>query len=177
MTVITPTPIKDLVVVEMQRHTDERGWFARAYDAAPFAAAGMDWTVVQANMSFNERKGTLRGLHYQAEPAAEPKFIRCIRGRVFDVAVDLRESSPTYCQWFAVHLSADEGNAVYVPPGCAHGFLTLEDATELFYFVGAPYAPELSRGVRWDDPAFGIEWPFAPTVISPRDRDYAGFTP
>lgn len=169
------TEIPGVVVVEPNRVRDERGFFARSFCADTFAAEGLATTLVQANVSFNERRGTLRGMHYQAEPRPEPKLVRCTRGAIYDVAVDLRRDSPAYCRWTACELTADNHRALYVAPGCAHGFLTLEDATEVFYLMGERYDAELARGVRWDDPAFAIEWPEPPALLSERDAGYGDF--
>lgn len=172
---IAPTRIPGVMLIEAEGQVDGRGLFARTYDAATFAAAGLPTDWPQCNTSWNVRRGTLRGMHYQADPKPEPKLVRCTCGAVFDVAVDLRPDSATYCGWVGVELTADARDALYVPPGCAHGFLTLEDGSEVFYQMGESYAPELARGVRWDDPAFGIEWPFAPAVIGERDASYPDF--
>jgi len=171
------TDIAGVRIVELEPLADERGFFARSFCAEEFARAGIEMAVVQTNVSRNSRRGTLRGLHYQAEPAPEPKLVRCTAGRVFDVAVDLRPASPSYCRWTGVELDAETGNALFVPAGCAHGFLTLSDHAEVTYLMGAAYVPELARGVRWNDPAFAIAWPFAPAVMSGRDAAYADFDP
>ncbi|MEW5729779.1 MAG: dTDP-4-dehydrorhamnose 3,5-epimerase [Pseudomonadota bacterium] len=174
---ITATTIPGVMVVEVSPHADDRGLFARTYDAALFAEAGLPTHWPQCNTSWNPRRGTLRGMHYQAEPRPEPKLVRCTRGRVFDVAVDLRPASPTFKAWVGVELSADGRAALYVPPGCAHGFLTLEDGCEVFYQMGESYVPELARGVRWNDPAFAIAWPMEPLLIGARDAAYPDFGP
>lgn len=162
-------------VVEAERHLDERGSFARMYCRRDYAEHGIDFAPVQVSVSSNTRSGTLRGLHFQAAPSPEAKIVACTRGSVFDVAVDLRTDSPTYGRWAGVELTSENGHAVYVPPGCAHGFQTLEDDTELLYLISEPYDPSLQRGVRWDDPALEIDWPLEPTVISERDRGFADF--
>lgn len=165
-------------VVELERREDDRGFFARAWCEDEFAAQGLDTRVSQCNLSFNERQGTLRGMHYQVAPHAEVKVVRCTQGAVYDVIVDLRPGSPTYRRWTAVELSAENRRLLYVPEGFAHGYQTLEDATETFYQVSVPYTPEAERGVRWDDPAFSIEWPDVPQrVISEKDRNWPDFTP
>jgi len=172
-----PTPLPGVVAVELEPHADARGSFARAYCEDEFHAAGLAPVGVQCNLSANPQHGTLRGLHWQADPAAEAKLVRCVRGRAFDVAVDLRPGSPTFRRWHAVELDSGRGNALYVPEGCAHGFLTLADDTVLFYQMSVPYRPGLERGARWDDPAFAIAWPEAPRHIAPRDvawPDFAG---
>lgn len=172
-----PSALPGVMVVEITARRDERGLFARTYDAELFAAAGMPTNWPQCNVSYNLRRGTLRGMHYQADPRPEPKLVRCTRGRVFDVAVDLRPDSPTFRRWFGVELAADRHNALFIPAGLAHGFLTLEAESELFYQMGASYDAGLARGVRWNDPAFAIEWPFAPEVMAERDATFADFKP
>lgn len=174
---LRPTDIDGAFTIDLAPHRDDRGFFARAYDEAVFQAAGLPTRWPQWNVSWNDRRGTLRGLHYQAAPAPEPKLVRCTRGSVFDVAVDLRPASPTFCRWFGVDLSAARRNALYIPPGCAHGFLTLEDGCELFYHMGDTYEAALSRGVRWNDPSFGILWPFEPITMSERDATLPDFVP
>ena len=165
-------PIAGVFVVEPAPAEDERGLFARTFDRAELADAGLPLVVEQASVSFNTRRGTLRGMHFQAPPHEEAKLVRCVTGSAYDVVVDLRDESPTRLAWLAVDLSAPSRNAVYVPPGCAHGFLTLEDATELEYLISTAYEPTAAAGVRWDDPAIGIEWPFEPLVISARDAAF-----
>ena len=167
-----PTRVPGVLVVELDRHEDERGFFARSFCEREFREHGLADRFVQANVSYNRRRNTLRGLHYQAEPKPEPKLVRCTRGRIFDVAVDLRADSPSYCGWVGVELSEANRAGLYVPPGCAHGFLTLEDGSEVLYLMGAEYDPALARGVRWDDPAFSVVWPASPEVISARDAAY-----
>ena len=172
-----PTPLAGAVVIELDLLEDERGHFARTYDAEEFARHGLDPTVVQCNTSFNARAGTLRGMHYQAEPDGEPKLMRCTRGAIYDVLVDLRPESETYCRWFGAELTADNARMLYAPVGLAHGFQTLVDASEVHYQMSHHYVPEQARGVRWDDPAFGIEWPLADPIVSDRDRQYPDFRP
>lgn len=171
------TPLPGVYTIELDLLQDERGWFARTFDREEFAARGMNPEVVQCNSSFNRRRGTLRGMHYQADPHGESKLVRCARGAIFDVAVDLRADSPTYKRWHGVELSADNGRSFYIPAGLAHGFQTLTDDTEVVYMMGDPYVSDAGRGVRWDDPAFGIEWPRAAgeRVISDRDAAYPDF--
>jgi dTDP-4-dehydrorhamnose 3,5-epimerase len=155
---------------------DERGWFARTFDVEEFRAHGLELEVVQCSCSFSARRGTLRGMHYQAEPHGEPKLVRCVRGVAFHVALDLRRASPTYGSWQGVELSAENHCALYLPPGVAHGSHTLVDDCETFYQMGHRYVPEAVRGVRWDDPAFAIRWPPVSDgirVISARDRSFA----
>jgi dTDP-4-dehydrorhamnose 3,5-epimerase len=174
---LTATPLDGLYLVEVTPHADDRGLFARLYDEDVFRAAGLPVSWPQTSVSFNTARATLRGLHLQAEPHPEPKLVRCARGRIFDVAVDMRPASPSFRRWHAVELTAEARNALYIPPGFAHGFITLEDACEVHYQIGERYRPELARGYRWDDPAFGIDWPLAPLVISTRDASYPAVTP
>jgi dTDP-4-dehydrorhamnose 3,5-epimerase len=173
----TETKIVGVTVVEAEPVGDSRGFFARSFCAREFEAAGLALNVAQTNLSHNSRKGTLRGMHYQAEPKPEPKLVSCLRGAIFDVAIDLRAQSPSFCDWVGVELTESNGKSLFIPPGCAHGFLTLADETLVSYLMGAFYDAELSRGVRWDDPAFGIEWPERPAVISDRDAGWPNFTP
>jgi len=154
---------------------DERGFFARTWCRKEFEAHGLNPQLVQCSVSLSTRRGTLRGMHYQAAPFAEAKLVRCTRGAIYDVAVDLRPQSPTYKAWTAVTLTAENRHMLYVPEGCAHGFLTLEDASEVFYQMSEFYNAESARGVRWDDPAFEIAWPEKLQVISERDRSYPNF--
>ncbi len=175
--IFNETRLAGTYVVELERHEDERGYFARTFGADEFGRAGLNPAVAQCSTSFNRLAGTVRGLHFQAPPHAECKLVRCTRGAIFDVAVDLRKSSPTYCQWFAVELTPDGGRMLYIPEGLAHGFQALEDETEVAYQISAEYAPTHAGGVRWDDPVFGIQWPLAVTTISERDREYPDFAP
>ncbi|MGL4243042.1 MAG: dTDP-4-dehydrorhamnose 3,5-epimerase [Beijerinckiaceae bacterium] len=174
---ITPTPLAGLFVVDITPIEDPRGFFARTYDADAFRAAGLPADWPQHSISFNRRRGTLRGMHYQADPKPEPKLVRCTRGSVFDVAVDIRPTSPTHRRWFGLELTAERRNALYIPAGFAHGFVTLEDDSELLYQIGERYDAPLARGLRWNDTAFAIDWPIPPEVMSERDAawpDYAG---
>jgi dTDP-4-dehydrorhamnose 3,5-epimerase len=167
-----PTELAGVFVVEQERHADERGFFARTWCARELADHGLDPGLAQCSVSFNHRPGTLRGLHYQAPPHAEVKLVRCTRGAMFDVAVDLRPDSPTFRRWLGVELTEDNGVALYVPRGFAHGFYTLAEATDVFYMISTPHDPAAARGVRWNDPFHGVVWPGPVDVISPRDRDY-----
>lgn len=172
------TPIGGVVVVEPERQEDARGFFARTFDAKVFGEHGLDPAVAQMSTSFNVHMGTLRGMHFQAAPAEEVKLVRCTHGSIFDVALDLREASPTRLRWHGVELSAENGLALFVPRGCGHGFQTLEPESEVLYVMSTPYVPGAGRGVRWDDPAFEIEWPDPPTggrVMSDRDAGYGDF--
>jgi dTDP-4-dehydrorhamnose 3,5-epimerase len=170
-----PTELAGVVVVEPTAMPDARGLFVRAYDAAVFAKAGLPTDWPQHNVSWNRQRGTLRGMHYQTDPHPEPKLVRCTRGRVYDVAVDLRPRSPTFRRWAAVELTADSRNALFIPAGLAHGFLTLEDDCEVSYLMGDSYDAALARGVRWNDPAFAIAWPFPPASMSERDANFPDF--
>jgi dTDP-4-dehydrorhamnose 3,5-epimerase len=171
------TPLPGAWIIELDLLRDERGWFARTFDADEFAKRGLDPAVVQCNASFNSKRDTLRGMHYQAEPHGESKLVRCVRGAIFDVAVDLRADSPAYCRWHGIELSADNRFAFFIPAGMAHGFQTLTDDCEVLYQMGYHYVPEAARGVRWDDPAFAIEWPAAhgDRLISEHDASYPDF--
>jgi dTDP-4-dehydrorhamnose 3,5-epimerase len=163
-------------VIDVEAHEDVRGHFARIFDGEEFAGRGLQVHWPQVSVAFNKEWGTLRGLHFQAEPYAEAKLVRCIRGSLHDVIVDLRAASSTYRRWVAVELSAANGRMVYVPEGFAHGYLTFEDETEALYLISEPYEPEAASGVRWNDPAFGIEWPSYPRVMSDRDKAWPYFT-
>jgi len=173
------TPLPGAWVIELERFSDERGWFARSFDPDEFQARGLDPTVAQCNVSFNARRGTLRGMHYQAEPHGESKLVRCVRGTIFDVAVDLRDDSASRCQWHGVELSGENRLAYYIPAGLAHGFQTLTDDCEVLYQMGHRYVPDAGRGVRFDDPAFAIQWPqpAGQRIVSDRDRSYPDFSP
>lgn len=166
--------VRGAFVIELDRRPDERGFFARTFCAREYAAHGIEGRVVQCSLSYNEVRGTLRGLHYQCAPHEEGKTVRCRDGAIFDVIADLRAGSPTRHRWFGIELSAARGTALYVPPGCAHGFLTLEDHTAVDYFIDTDHVPEAARGVRWDDPTLAIGWPFAPVRISERDQGFPG---
>jgi dTDP-4-dehydrorhamnose 3,5-epimerase len=159
---ISPTP-----------HSDERGRFMRSWCSREFADHGIDFKPLQANMGLSAVKGTLRGLHYQVAPALEAKLVRCTRGSVFDVVVDLRPASPSYLEWFGTTLSADNGKMLYIPEQCAHGCLSLEDDSEIYYLTSAVYAPDCARGARFDDPSLGIRWPIPISVTSEQDRSWA----
>jgi dTDP-4-dehydrorhamnose 3,5-epimerase len=166
------TEIAGVVIVETELVEDERGSFTRAYCQREFDDHGIRFAPTQVSLSTNTRRGTLRGLHYQGDPRAEAKLIRCVAGAAFDVAVDLRRDSPTYTRWASVVLSKANGRAVFIPEGCAHGFQALEDETALIYLISEFYDPDLQRGVRWDDPAIAVDWPLAVTAISDRDRAF-----
>ncbi len=169
------TPLPGAWLLEPERFEDERGFFARTFCRSDFAERGLDPEVAQCSVSFNHRRGTVRGLHFQIAPHEEVKLVRVTRGTLWDVIVDLRPESPTFKSHFAVVLSAGEGNQLYIPKGMAHGFQTLEDATEVSYQISEPYAPASSHGYRWDDPAFAIPWPEPVTMMSEKDRNLPFF--
>ena len=177
--IFTETKLAGAFVVEPERFGDERGYFARSWSRREFGARGLSPELVECNVSFNARRGTLRGMHYQAEPHEQAKLVRCTAGAIYDCIIDLRPGSPTFTRWVAVELTAENGLQLYVPGGFAHGFQTLADATEVFYQMSSAYAPESARGVRWDDPAFGVEWPaeVAGRIMNERDRTYPDFRP
>jgi dTDP-4-dehydrorhamnose 3,5-epimerase len=169
------TKLAGVFGLQIQPASDERGFFARTWCQKEFESNGLKSKLVQCSISFNAHKGTLRGIHYQDAPYPETKLVRCTRGAIYDVVIDLRPQSPTFKQWIAVVLSAEQRNMVYIPEGCAHGFLTLEEQTEVFYQMSEFYHPEVARGVRWDDPTFQIAWPGSVEVISEKDRMYPNF--
>jgi dTDP-4-dehydrorhamnose 3,5-epimerase len=172
-----PTPLPGAYLIELERRGDDRGFFARLFCEREFAAAGLEPRFVQANNALSKAKGTLRGMHYQLGDAAEAKVVRCIRGAVWDVILDLRPNSPTFGKWFGAELDDENRMMMYVPRGFAHGLITLRDDTEALYLVSNYYAPEQERGVRWNDPRFGIQWPIAHTEISPKDASWRDFDP
>jgi dTDP-4-dehydrorhamnose 3,5-epimerase len=165
----TPTSLRDAVLIDLEKRADPRGWFARTFCEAEFAAQGLATRFVQANASANPMAGTLRGMHFQHAPHAEVKVVRCTRGAIFDAIIDLRPGSPTFRRWEGFELTAENGRMLYVPEGFAHGYLTLEDASEVAYLVSHPYTPGAEGGLRYDDPAFGVAWPRAVAAISDKD--------
>ncbi len=173
--IFTETNLKGAFIIDPERIEDERGFFARTWCQTEFEAHGLDTRLVQCNISFNAKKGTLRGMHYQASPYEETKLVRCTMGALYDVIIDLRPASPTFKQWIAVELTADNRRMLYIPGGFAHGFQTLEDSTEVFYQMSEIYHSESARGVRWDDPAFVVEWPLPDPIMSAKDRTYQNF--
>ena len=173
----TQTRLSGAYIIDLDKIGDDRGFFARAFCVDEFREHGLTEKIVQMNNSNAARKGTLRGMHYQLAPAAETKLVRCIRGSLYDVIIDLREGSSTFGEHVGVELTADNRKMFYVPKGFAHGFITLEDDTEAFYFVDEFYAPDLERGVRWNDPRFAIDWPIEPKVLSEKDRSHPDFDP
>lgn len=173
--IFQPTKLSGVFEICLEPKTDDRGFFARSWCRREFEQLGLNPDLVQCNISFNSKKGTLRGLHYQTGSYAEAKLIRCVSGAIYDVAVDIRPYSKTFMQWVGTELNAKNRRALYVPEGCAHGFLTMEPETEVFYQMSEFYHPETAHGARWNDPAFNIVWPGLVTVISDRDRTYPDF--
>jgi dTDP-4-dehydrorhamnose 3,5-epimerase len=171
------TDVDGCFVIEPDRFDDDRGFFSRIWDAKEFTAHGLSTEFAQFNLAYNHKAATLRGMHFQSAPHEEVKLVRCTRGGVYDAIVDLRPGSPTFLKWAGVELTADNYLTFYVPKGCAHGYITLVDKSEVAYQVSAAYAPTSARGVRWNDPAFGIRWPIAPKVIHERDANYPDFKP
>jgi dTDP-4-dehydrorhamnose 3,5-epimerase len=172
----TETRLQGAYIIDPERIEDERGFFARTWDRHEFASHGLNTNLAQCNISYNARRGTLRGMHYQAAPYEETKLVRCTAGTIYDVIIDLRPGSPTLRQWLAVELSAANRRMLYIPPGYAHGFQTLEHHSEVFYQMAEFYAPNYGRGVRWNDPAFGIEWPeIEQRILAERDATYADY--
>ena len=174
--IISTTALAGPAIIDLELKSDERGFFARSFARAAFAAAGLEPLVAQCNVSFNFRAGTLRGMHFQVAPATEAKLVRCTAGAVLDIIVDVREGSPTYLQHVAVELSAENRRSLYVPPMFAHGYQTLVDGAEVTYQVSEAYTPGTERGLRHDDPAFGIAWPLPVSVISEKDASWPLFT-
>ena len=172
---IEPAPLDGAATIELDLRGDERGFFARMFCEKEFAAAGLETRFVQANNSSNAQRGTLRGLHYQLPPDTEVKLVRCIRGALWDVIVDVRPGSPSFGRWFGAELTAQNRRMMYVPRGFAHGFITLTDDSELIYFVSDFYEPKQERGLRWNDPKIAIDWPVAPSVISEKDANWPDF--
>ncbi len=179
--IFTETKLSGAFVIDPERFEDDRGFFARTWCVREFKTHGLNSRLVQCSVSNNKQKATLRGMHYQAAPHAETKLVRCTKGAIYDVIIDLREDSSTFRQWVAVELTAENRRMLYIPEGFAHGFQTLSDDTEVFYQISEFYHPESARGVRWDDPAFGIEWPLEATIMSEKDSSYltlsTGFCP
>ena len=175
--IIQATSVEGVHEVALEPHVDERGSFSRIFCRREFESAGLIGEVAQSSLSETRRRGTLRGLHYQVHPSREAKVVRCVRGSIFDVALDLRPDSPTYLRHHGAELSDENGRGLYIPPGCAHGFQTLTDDVLVLYFMSDHYQPGLGRGVRWDDPAFGIRWPIENPLLLDRDRDYPDFQP
>lgn len=175
--IFTPTPLSGAYLIELEKKGDERGFFARAFCEQEFRQHNLVGHFCQVNNSLTAQKGTLRGMHYQLAPKAETKLVRCIRGALYDLILDLRQGSPTFGKSFGAELTAENRRMIYVPKGFGHGFITLADDTEAFYFVDEFYAPEYERGIRYDDPAFDLPWPIPPSVISDKDRNHRDFEP
>ena len=173
---VQPTPISGCFQMRLAVHEDTRGYFARVYDEVVFQKHGLATDFCQTSVAYNTRKGTLRGLHWQTEPYEEAKLVRCIRGAIYDVVVDLRRGSRSFKQWYAFQLNQGGDAQLYVPKGCAHGYQTLADETEVLYQINAPYVPEAACGLRWDDPSFRFDWPLPISEISDRDRSYRDYT-
>lgn len=171
-----PTTIADAWILDIEPMLDERGFFARSWCREEFTKHGLNTDLAQCSISFNKKRGTLRGMHYQVKPYEETKLVRCTRGAIYDVIVDLRPESPTFKKWISMELSADNRRMLYIPPGFAHGFQSLIDDTEVFYHISTIYRPEFARGVRWNDPAFGIEWPVIEKILSRKDLQYPNFS-
>jgi len=169
------TKLKDAFIIDLEKHQDDRGFFARAYCEKEFQNHGIESAVVQANVSYNKYKHTLRGMHFQTEPYGEAKLVRCTRGAIYDVIIDVRKNSPTYKEWIGVELTEDNYRMLYVPEGFAHGFITLQDGTVITYQVSEFYTPGAEKGIRWNDPAFGINWPAEPAIISEKDENWPDF--
>jgi dTDP-4-dehydrorhamnose 3,5-epimerase len=169
------TTVQGVVLITPEQFADERGFFARTWGQDIFEARGLNPHVVQRNLSYNRQVGTLRGMHYQRAPYSEVKLVSCLIGRIFDVAMDLRQDSPTFGKWFGAELRADTGAMLYVPEGCAHGYVSLEPDTTVEYLISEFYRPESAAGVRWDDPFFGVRWPMQPTLMNARDRTWPDF--
>lgn len=172
-----PTALAGAYAIEIDRLEDERGFFARTFCRDEFTDRGLSQSFAQCNISFNARKGTLRGMHFQERPHDEAKLVRCTRGAIYDVIVDIRRNSPTFRAWAGFELTAENRKMLYIPQGFAHGFQTMEDNCEVFYQISETYHPDLARGVRWNDPAFAIKWPIAVPFVSHRDANYADFEP
>ena len=173
--IFTETRLKGAFIIQPEKLEDERGFFARTWCKREFEDHGVNPNLVQCNISFNKKRGTLRGMHYQVAPHEEAKLVRCTMGGIYDVIIDLRPDSQTFKQWISVELTAENRKMIYIPEGFAHGSITIEDDTEVFYQMSEFYTPECARGVRWNDPAFGITWPIDIAVLSERDRQYPDF--
>jgi dTDP-4-dehydrorhamnose 3,5-epimerase len=173
--IFTETKLRGAFILDVKKLEDERGFFGRTFCQKEFEEHGMNPNVVQANVSYNKIKGTLRGMHFQAHPYEETKLVRCVRGAIYDVIIDLRKDSPTYTQWIGVELKEDSYRMLFVPEGFGHGFITLADNTEVIYQVSQFYTPGSEKGIRWNDPAFDIQWPIEPVLISEKDRQHSDY--
>ncbi|HUD10010.1 MAG TPA: dTDP-4-dehydrorhamnose 3,5-epimerase [Patescibacteria group bacterium] len=172
---VTDTPLNGLKIIEPDQFEDNRGYFLKSFEKKVFSEQEIDFTIVQINHSFNLAKGTLRGMHFQVEPFAQAKLVFCQRGKAFDVAIDLRKDSATYKKWYGLELSQETKQILYIPKGFAHGFQTLEDNTEVIYFISNEYSKEHESGVKWNDPVFAVNWPLEPTVIADKDKNWPDF--
>lgn len=175
--IFNSTPIDGAYLIDLEKRCDERGFFARSFCREEFGRMGLETCFPQMNVSYNRARWTMRGMHYQEQPASEVKIVTCMSGALFDVVLDLRRQSASYAEWFGAELSSANRRMMYVPAGCAHGFLTLADNTDVLYLMSASHAPNLERGIRWNDPHFRIRWPHEPSVISARDREFADYAP
>jgi len=173
--IFTNTKLNDVVIIEIEKHQDERGFFARTWDEKKFREKGLNSEIVQCSISFNLKKGTLRGMHFQKNPYEETKIVSCIKGSIFDVIIDLRSNSDTYKKWFGIELNSNEHKSIFIPEGFAHGFQSLENETEVFYQISEFYKPSHSGGIRWNDPVFGIRWPLSNPIISKKDLVWNDF--
>jgi len=173
---VTNAPLDGLKVIDPDKFDDSRGYFLKSFEKKAFSEQGIDFDITQVNHSFNHAKGTLRGMHLQVEPFAQTKLVFCIKGKVFDVAIDLRKDSPTYKEWYGLELSEENKKILYIPKGFAHGYLTLTDNAEVLYYLQGEYSKEYEVGFKWDDPAFTIEWPIEPTVIADKDNQWSSFS-
>lgn len=174
--IFTETKLSGVFIIEPERLEDDRGFFARVFDEKVFRQKGIEFNLVESSVSFNKKKGTLRGMHYQARPHAESKIVRCTMGKIYDVVIDLRPKSKTFKKWFAIELTAENRRMLFIPKGLAHGFMTLEDNCEIEYQMDQAYVPESSTGIKYDDKEFGVVWPMEPEVISPKDLAWKPFT-
>lgn len=173
--IFNETKLKGAYLIEIEQKQDERGFFARSFCKKEFQQHGIDFNIAQCNISFNKNKGILRGMHYQSAPYEEAKLVSCIRGKIYDVMIDLRKDSATYCQWHALELSAEDYKTLYIPKGFAHGFQTLENNSAVFYQMSEFYHPECAKGIKWNDPLFSIKWPFNVQNMSEKDKSYSLF--
>jgi dTDP-4-dehydrorhamnose 3,5-epimerase len=175
--IFTETKIRGVLTIEPEILTDERGYFARSFCKEEFRKHGLETEIVQCNISYNKKKGTLRGMHYQAPPFEEAKIVSCTKGSIYDVVIDLRKDSRTYCQWTTADLNSENFRMIYIPKGCAHGFQTLADNSIVYYQMTEVFRPGSACGVRWNDPVFGIQWILDETIISEKDKDLSDFCP
>lgn len=171
------TPLPDAYLIQVERREDERGYFGRFFCSRELKQHGIDFNIAQSNISYNKKKGTLRGMHLQLAPNEEAKLVHCVSGSIYDVIIDMRENSPTYCQWFGTELSAENGIMIYIPKGFAHGFITLANDTRILYQMSQFYAPGAEKAFRWNDPFFNIQWPIEPQVMSDKDTEHPMFQP